>query len=239
MEGHLALNNVACLCVCVCYWSVVSAVLLLTHVVHIWAISCCTEHFWLCSPVLSHILSLFLSLFIYTFIMFSIADVNFLLQLYHSHLQIPLHPSIHPIILHSNPATHSSAQWVRGSVSSQPSLIFSVYPLQLPLPPTPSSVHCALIKGRLCEHPSRQSHTVAPALASLTIRQLQSRSWDSDSCLGTLAKVRDWSLGAPTGGVKKADNLLLVWSGRAAGSGQAGAHMAQKTRFSRCRQPRL
>lgn len=33
MEGHLALNNGVC--VCVCYGSIVSAVLLLTHVVHI------------------------------------------------------------------------------------------------------------------------------------------------------------------------------------------------------------
>lgn len=153
----------------------------------------------------------------------------------HSHA--PLHPSFHPsifhIILQPNPATPASAQWARGAVSSQPSLIF----LSTPSSPPLSSVHCALIKGRLCEHPTRQSHTVAPTAASPTSdnSKLQLRFGLPPL---NLVKVKDWSLGCRQERWNRG-NLLLVLSGRAARSGEAGAHMAQKTRFSRCRQSRL
>lgn len=153
----------------------------------------------------------------------------------HSHA--PLHSSFHPSIhLSYHPAAKPCNPCVcpMGERScQQPALPhLSVYS-----PPPLSSVHCALIKGRLCEHPTRQSHTVAPTAASLTSdnSKLQLRFGLPPL---NLVKVKDWSLGCRQERWNRG-NLLLVLSGRAARSGEAGAHMAQKTRFSRCRQSRL
>lgn len=151
------------------------------------------------------------------------------------HSQAPLHPSIHP----SHPAVVQPLSLPNGreelSAASPPSSFCLPPPLQPPLLLL-DSVHCALIKGRLCEHPTRHSHTVAATAASLTSdnSKLQLRFGLPPL---NLVKVKDWSLCRQERW--NSEHLLLVLSGRAARSGEAGAHMAQKTRFSRCRQLRL